>query len=81
MRAAIGAVPGLLFIGVGCVAARYASIRIGIGRHGDVWWRPFVNSVGRAHVENLAVFALGIIGIVFGACLAVSAVRRSLGGG
>jgi len=63
--------------GLGCALALYGSIRLGVGRHGESSWRPFENSLTAAHVENLAVFALGIAGIVIGAWLAVSAVRRA----
>ena len=75
--ATIASVPGLLVMLVGCAVALYGSIRLGIRRHGDGWWRPFENALTPAHVENLAVFALGIAGIAVGAWLAISAVRRA----
>ncbi len=74
--ATLSAVPGLIVIALGGLIALYGSIRLGIGRHGEAWWRPFENELTRPHVENLATFALGVIGVAVGAWLAVSAFRR-----
>jgi len=71
----------LLVIGVACPVALHGSIRLGIGRHRDVWWRPFENALTPAHVENLALFALGIAGIVIGVWRVASAVRRAVRAG
>lgn len=79
--ATTGPLPGLLVIGAACPLVLYGSIRLGIGRHRDVWWRPFENALTPAHVENLAVFALGIAGIAIGVWQAASAVWRAVRAG
>lgn len=76
--AALAALPGLLVVAVGGLVTLYAVIRLGIGRHGDVWWRPFENELTRPHVENLATFAVGLVGVAIGAWIAMSAIRRAL---
>lgn len=67
---------GLLAAGLGAMFAFYGYVRLGIGRHGEVWWKPFTNALTVAHVENLATLALGLIGVVMGAWLVVSAISR-----
>jgi hypothetical protein len=70
-------VSGLLAMGLGAMFAFYGYVRLGIGRHGDVWWKPFTNPLSAAHVENLASLALGIAGIALGAWIVVAALRRA----
>jgi hypothetical protein len=67
---------GLLAAGLGATFAFYGYVRLGIGRHGEVWWKPFTNAWTLAHVENLATLALGLLGMVIGAWLVVSAISR-----
>lgn len=76
-RAAVRAAVGVLAAGLGCLLAVYGAFRLGIGRHGEPWWRPFGNALTPSHVENLAMFAVGIAGIAIGAWLAISAVTRA----
>ena len=68
---------GLLAMGLGAMFAFYGTIRLGIGRHGEVWWKPFTNPLTTAHVENLATLAVGIAGLVLGAWVVVAALRRA----
>jgi hypothetical protein len=67
---------GLFAIGLGALIALSGYIRLGFGRHGDVWWKPFTNPMTTAHVENLVTLALGILGMVIGAWLVVSVFSR-----
>jgi hypothetical protein len=67
---------GLFAIGLGALIALSGYIRLGIGRHGEVWWKPFTNALTVAHVENLVTLALGILGMVIGAWLVVSVFTR-----
>jgi hypothetical protein len=67
---------GLFAIGLGALIALSGYIRLGFGRHGDVWWKPFTNPLTTAHVENLVTLALGILGMVIGAWLVVSVFSR-----
>jgi hypothetical protein len=76
--ATIAAVPGLIVGALGGLIVLYGAIRLGIGRRGEAWWRPFENELTRPHVENLATFALGVIAVAVGAWLAASAFRRAL---
>jgi len=69
-------ISGLVLAALGYAVALYGSIRLGIGRHGAPWWRPFQNALTAAHVENLVVFALGIAMIAIGVWYLVSAARR-----
>jgi hypothetical protein len=68
---------GLFALSLGAVFALSGYIRLGFGRHGDVWWKPLTNSLTAAHVENLASLGLGVIGMAMGAWLVVSALRRA----
>ena len=67
---------GLFAIGLGALIALSGYIRLGFGRHGDVWWKPFTNPLTTAHVENLVTLALGVLGIVLGVWAVVSGIRR-----
>ena len=67
---------GLFEIGLGALIALSGYIRLGFGRHGDVWWKPFTNPLTTAHVENLVTLALGLLGMVIGAWLVVSVFTR-----
>jgi hypothetical protein len=67
---------GLFAIGLGALIALSGYIRLGFGRHGDVWWKPFTNPMTTAHVENLVTLALGLLGMVVGAWLVVSVFTR-----
>jgi hypothetical protein len=67
---------GLFAVGLGALFAFYGYVRLGIGRHGAAWWKPFTNPLTLAHVENLATLALGLIGMAMGAWLVVKAVSR-----
>ena len=67
---------GLFSIGLGALIALSGYIRLGFGRHGAVWWKPFTNPLTAAHVENLVTLALGILGMVIGAWLVVSVFTR-----
>jgi hypothetical protein len=67
---------GLFAIGLGALIALSGYIRLGFGRHGEVWWKPFTNELTTAHVENLVTLALGILGMVIGAWLVVSVFTR-----
>ncbi len=66
---------GALAITLGGMFAFYGYIRLGIGRHGDVWWKPFTNELTTAHVENLATLALGLAGMALGVWVVVRAIR------
>jgi hypothetical protein len=67
---------GLFAIGLGALIALSGYIRLGFGRHGDVWWKPLTNPLTTAHVENLVTLALGLLGMVIGAWLVVSVFTR-----
>ena len=67
---------GALAMALGAMFAFYGYIRLGIGRHGAVWWKPFTNELTTAHVENLATLGLGLAGMVLGAWVVVAALRR-----
>ena len=68
---------GLLAAGMGAMFAFYGYVRLGIGRHGAVWWKPFTNALTVPHVENLACLALGLAGIVIGAWVVIATLRRA----
>jgi hypothetical protein len=68
---------GLLAAGTGAMFAFYGYVRLGIGRHGEAWWKPFTNELTVAHAENLATLAVGIAGMVIGAWVVVAALRRA----
>ena len=68
---------GLFAMGLGAMFAFYGYIRLGIGRHGDAWWKPFTNKLTTAHVENLVTLGLGLLGIALGAWAVVAALRRA----
>jgi hypothetical protein len=67
---------GLFAIGLGALIALSGYIRLGFGRHGDVWWKPLTNPLTTAHVENLVTLALGLLGMLIGAWLVVSVFTR-----
>jgi hypothetical protein len=67
---------GLFAIGLGALIALSGYIRLGFGRHGDVWWKPLTNPLTTAHIENLVTLALGLLGMVIGAWLVVSVFTR-----
>ncbi len=67
---------GGLAMSLGAMFAFYGYVRLGIGRHGEVWWKPFTNELTTAHVENLATRALGLAGSVIGAWVVVRALSR-----
>jgi hypothetical protein len=68
---------GLLAIGLGALFAVEGYVRLGIGRHGAAWWKPFTNAPTLPHVENLVSLALGVVGIVMGTWVVISALRRA----
>ena len=68
---------GLTAMAFGALFTIEGYIRLGFGRHGGAWYRPFLNAPSVAHVENLGALALGIAGLVLGAWICVSALRRS----
>lgn len=67
---------GLFSIMLGALFALSGYIRLRFGRHGAVWWKPLTNPLTTAHVENLVTLALGLLGMVMGAWLVVSALTR-----
>ena len=67
---------GLTAMAFGALFAIEGYVRLGFGRHGDAWYRPFLNAPSLAHIENLGALALGIAGLVLGGWIAVSGLRR-----
>lgn len=68
---------GLFAMGLGALFVVEGYVRLGIGRHGEVWWKPFTNAPSLAHVENLVSLGLGVVGIVMGVWVVISALRRA----
>jgi hypothetical protein len=68
---------GLVTFAFGALLTFYAAIRLGIGRHGAAWWRPFQNELTGPHVHNLVTLGLGIVGLAVGVWLVIRAVRSS----
>lgn len=67
---------GILGIVLGALFVVEGYVRLGIGRHGEAWWKPFTNAPTLGHFENLVSLGLGVVGIVFGVWVVVSALRR-----
>ena len=69
-------IAGLLAAGMGAMIALYGYVRLGIGRHGEAWWKPFTNDLSFAHFANLTCLVVGVGAVVMGALLVISAFRR-----
>jgi hypothetical protein len=67
---------GLTAMAFGALFAIEGYIRLGFGRHGDVWYQPLMNPPSLGHIENLGALALGLAGLVLGAWIAVNGLRR-----
>jgi hypothetical protein len=67
---------GLTAMVLGALFVIEGYVRLGFGRHGDDWYRPFLNPPSLAHVENLVALALGIAGLLVGGWIVFSELRR-----
>jgi hypothetical protein len=67
---------GLSAMALGALFVIESYVRLGFGRHGEAWYRPFLNPPSLAHVENLVALALGLAGLLVGGWIVFSALRR-----